>query len=185
MAPDPSPVTLLDACAVVNLFATRRMRDILAAAHGRCAIADTVVREAQFVFRGGSGPDAREREPVDLHPLISGGTLEVVVTEDEETLITFIDLAQQIGEGEAMTGALAIHRQCAVVTDDKKATRILTAHGVSILSTLAIVKQWVEHDAIDSTTLGAVLKDLRERGHYEPPRAHPLRGWWDGALPPR
>jgi len=182
MAPDPPIVTLLDACAVVSLFATRRMDDILAAAHGRFAVADIVSREAQFVFRGGSGPDAREREPVELQPLIECGKLDVAATDDEETLFTFIDLAQQIDEGEAMTGAIAFHRRCTVVTDDKKAIRVLTAHGVPILSTLDIVKQWVEHESIDAATLGKVLSDLRDRGHYEPPRTHPLRAWWDQSI---
>jgi hypothetical protein len=91
--PQPqTPLTLLDACAVVNLYATRCMGDILTAVAGPVAIADVVAREAQFIFRGGAGDDAREREPVDLQPLLDNGLLAVIATDVEEELLTFIDL---------------------------------------------------------------------------------------------
>lgn len=155
---------------------------MMAVVPGRFAIVDNVSREAQFVFRGGTGPDAREREPVELQPLLDRGILDVLVAEEERTLVTFIDLAQHIDEGKAMTGALAIHLRCVVVTDDKKAVRVLTEHGVPIRSTLDILKQWGELEHVDAITLSKVLKDLRQRGHYEPARTHPLRTWWDDAL---
>lgn len=175
-------LTLLDACAVVNLFATRRMEQILAAVDGQVAIADVVAREAQFVWRGGGGEDAREREPVDLRPCLDDGLLTVISTDVEEELLTFIDLALVIDEGEAMTAALAIHRSGNVVTDDRKATRVLTERGVSVRSTLDAVKGWSELRGPAQEDVQAALIDLRQRGNYEPSKSHPLRAWWDDVL---
>lgn len=183
-----APITLLDACAVVSLYATRQMVEILRVVEGKVAVADLVAMEAQFVLRGGNGDDARERDPIDLGPLIDDGVLSVLSAGVEEELLTFIDLTQAFsrqgrgGQGEAMTAALAIHRQCIVVTDDRKATRILNEHGVLLRTTLDLIKAWADQEAIGADVLGVALLDLRDRGTYEPPRSHPLREWWEHAM---
>src|SRR5687768_17510547 len=87
---DPEkPLTLLDACAVLNLYATRSMGPILMAVNGPVGVADVVAGEAQFVLRGGIGTDAREREPVDLQPLLNDDLLKVISSNIEEELLTF------------------------------------------------------------------------------------------------
>ena len=173
------PLTLLDACAVVNLYATRFMGPILAAVDGPVAVVDVVAREAQYVFRGGGGEDAREREPVALQPFLNDGLLQIVSTNGEADLLTFIDLSQDVGEGEAMTAALAIHRGCIVVTDDRKASRVMLDRGVALRTSLELVRVWSVRSRVPGDALRAALTDLRHRGRYEPPRAHPLRAWWD------
>ena len=176
------PLTLLDACAVLNLYATRRMGPILAAVDGPVAVADVVAREAQFVLRGGTGEDAREREPVDLQPLLNDGLLEVISSGVEEELLTYIDLSQEVGEGEAMTAALAIHRGCIVVTDDRKASRVLIARGVVLRTSLDLIRVWSESQIVTRAVLRTALTDLRQRGNYDLQRGHPLREWWDEVM---
>lgn len=174
--------TLLDTCAVVNLYATRWMPDILAAVDGPVAIADIVAREAQFVLRGGTGEDAREREPIDLRPLIDAGLLQVIASDLEEELLTYIDLTLDIHPGEAMTGALAIHRGCVVAIDDRKASRVLAARGVALRTSLDVIRAWAEGAGISPRSLRNALVDVRQRGNYEPRRSHPLRTWWNDVL---
>lgn len=181
--PQPT-LTLFDACAVVNLYATRWMEQILTTVGGPVAIADVVEQEAQFVYRGGSGDDAREREPVNLQPLIASGALTVISTTDEDELLTFIDLTQEVGGGEAMTAAVAIHRGGGVVTDDRKARRVFAGRGLPLRPTLDLVKAWTELHAVPADVVRVALTDLRQRGNYEPSRAHPLRAWWDGVMGP-
>jgi predicted nucleic acid-binding protein len=182
---DPeAPLTLLDACAVLNLYATRWMGPILAVVHGPVGVADVVAREAQFVLRGGTGEDAREREPVDLQPLLSDGLLEVIFSDVEEELLTFIDLSQEVGEGEAMTASLAIHRGCIVVTDDRKASRVLVARGVELRTSLDLIRVWSESQIVTRAELRAALTDLQQRGNYDLQRGHPLREWWDEVMNP-
>ena len=183
-----APLTLLDACAVVSLYATRRMAEIVRVVSGNVAVADLVAAESQFVFRGGGGDDARERDPIDLAPLIDNGVLSALSTEVEEELQTFIDLTQVFsrqgrgGQGEAMTAALAIHRRCVVVTGDRKATRILTEHRVALRTSLDLIKTWAEREEIGQEMLQTALVDLRQRGTYEPAQSHPLRGWWEAGF---
>ncbi len=179
------PLTLLDACAVVNLYATRWMGPILAVVDGPVAIADIVAREAQFVFRGGTGDDAGERDPVDLQPLVDDGLLAVISTEDEEELLTFIDLSHDVGQGEAMTAALAIHRGCIVVTDDRKASRVLMGRGVELRTSLDLIQVWGESPSLTREVVRVAITNLRQRGRHEPPRGHALRAWWDALMESR
>ena len=177
-----SPLVLLDACSVVSLYACRRTAEIIGAVEAAVAIADLVAGEAQYVFRGGIGDDAREREPVDLRPLVETGMLSVIATDDDAELMTYIDLTRQLGDGEAMTAALAIHRGATVVTDDRKAERVLASRGVPIRATLDLLRVWAEGQGLPSPELRDVLIDLRQRGRYEPHRNHPLRLWWERNL---
>lgn len=177
---EPLGLTLLDACAVINLYATRRMDAIVGAVSTEVGIVDLVRSEARYVLRGGPGDDAREREPVDLAPFIDAGRLRVV-TPTETELATFVDLTLSLDDGEAMTAAVAIARDLVVVTDDRKADRVL-ADRVRIRSSLDLIRVWSDQTGIDPATLRAALVDLRERGSYVPRRAHPLHRWWEAAV---
>jgi predicted nucleic acid-binding protein len=175
-------MVLLDACAVVNLYATRRIAEILAATGQSFGVVEIVVREAQYVFRGGVGDNASEREPVQLNELVEMGLVEVLEPYTEAELLDFVDFSRQLDDGEAMTTAVALHRGASVATDDRKAIRVLTALGVDWISTLEMLKSWSDQRGIDHSTLRDALVDLRLRANYEPARTHPLRAWWEWAL---
>lgn len=80
-----------------------------------------------------------------------------------------------------MTSAVAIARGWPVVTDDRKAIRVMGGR-VAIRSSLAVVKTWVDRTALPANALRTVLLDLQQRGNYVPGRNHPLKDWWDQAL---
>lgn len=170
--------TLLDACAVLSLYATSRMAEIIAAAPGPVAVSDMVLQEALYVRRIAEG--VSEREPVDLTPLVASRVLAVIGAEDEGELQTFIDLTVDLDDGEAMTAALAIHRAYALVTDDRKAERLL-AGRVQVRATLDLVKVWAEAEQVDDATLRAALTSIYERG-YQPSNRHALKPWRDKLL---
>lgn len=175
-------LTLLDACAVINFFATTNMDQILASIPGPVAVVDIVAAEPLFVRRGDSGDDADEREPVDLAPLVSGGLLTVIDSDDEAELLTYLDFALEVDSGEAMTAALALHRNATVVTDDRKALRLLMNHGIPAQSTLAILKACCEQIAAPEQIARTMLWNLRVRARYVPGRNHEHRTWWEAML---
>lgn len=173
--------TLLDACTVINLDASRHAADILVYG-GPYAVSDIVSQESLYIRRGGNGDDARDVVRTDLASLVTQQLLTVITTTDDAELSMFIDLAQELDDREAMTAAIAIHRRLPVVTDDKKAIRVLTTAGVTVTSSLHLVKAWIDADLIDPPTASRVLTDIRERGSYLPHRGHPLHAWWSEAI---
>jgi len=170
--------TVLDACAVLSLYATSRMEEIIATVPGTVAIAEMVLQEALYVRRIVDG--VSEPEVVDLRPMVASGAPTVIDTDDEEELQTFVNLAVDLDDGEAMTAALAIHRSYVLVTDDRKAERLL-AGRVQLRATLELVKAWADAEQIDAPTLRAVLTSIYERG-YQPPNRHALKSWWETIL---
>lgn len=160
---------------MLSLYATRRMAEIVAVVSGPVAVADVVLQEALYVRRIVGG--VSEREPVDITSLVASRVLSVIGTEDEGELQTFVDLAVDLDDGEAMTAALAIHRAYVLVTDDRKAERLL-AGRVRLRATLDLVKVWAETEQVDDDTVRAALTGIYDRG-YQPSNRHALKAWWD------
>ena len=164
MAIEPGAVVLLDTCILINLYATGRLTEILTAVPVHFVVCDVVVRESHYVRRGGDGEDAGEREPVDLQTALDGRQLEIVASDDEDELLTYIDLTLTIDDGEAMSAALAIHRGWLVATDDRKALRLLNEQGVTTVSTLEIVRYWSQITQPERSVIQAVLRNIEQRG---------------------
>ncbi|MDQ3412698.1 MAG: hypothetical protein M3509_11345 [Chloroflexota bacterium] len=173
---------LLDSCTVINVFATRRMSDVLIMVPGTVAIVDRVSRESQFVRRAGSGDDADERDPVDLTAMTASGQLTVLSSTNEGELLTYLDFTLDVDDGEAMTAALAIHRNATVATDDRKAIRLLVARAVPILSTQDLVHDWCDRTNLPRDEQRQALLNIRERARYEPRLDHPHRSWWEATI---
>ena len=172
---------LLDASCLLNLFATDRIRDIALAQPYRLGVADYVLeQEALYVWRSGSVEGQEERVPVDLTPFIDEDIIQVLRLENRNEETTFVDLASIIDDGEAITAALAVHRGCAVTTDDRKARRVLAEHTpiVPLVSTLELLRQWAEESSVTQSDLRAAMNAMRSGASYVPGERDPSYDWW-------
>lgn len=185
-APGGGRRIILDGCALLNLYASRRIAEVLGTLPRPCAVADYVRdQEALWVGRHRSGP-AAERERVNVGPLITTGLVEVLTLEGDEEMAHFLTLvsSSRIDDGEAMSGALAHSRGLVVATDDKAALKVFGRHSPPIptCSTASLVKHWAECANVDAATLRRALVDIRERACFEPGARDPLQPWWRAAL---
>ncbi|MBI3977411.1 MAG: hypothetical protein HY331_04410 [Chloroflexi bacterium] len=176
--------TMLDCCSLLNLFATGRIGEILRGVPARFAVAELVASEASYVRRGGGGPDAGQREAIDLQPLIAAGLLDVWRTEAESEFVSFVNFAALVDDGEAMTCALALHRDAVVVTDDRKARKLVLARApqLTVLTTSQLLKVWADAVQVDGTVLKSALIDIQERARFTPGKQDPLLAWWQAVL---
>lgn len=178
MGPARDTLTLLDACAVINLYATGQIAEIVACVEGRVGIASTVLQESLFVV---GRDETAERERIDLSGLLDSGAVDVHSPQTNDDLSTFLDLAIDLDDGEAMTLALARHRDAVVVTDDRKAIR-LAADLVTTIPSLEIVRNWFTVRGISPGQQRDALVAIQTRASYAPGRNHPYRDWWDQIL---
>ncbi len=177
----PSSLLLVDASCLLNLYATGRLRDIALAQPYRLGVADYVVeQEALYVWRLGPGVAREERVPVDLSPFIEEGVIEVLRLEHQEEEATFVDLAALVDDGEAITAALALHRGCAVATDDIKARRVIQNRAPTVpqVSTLELLKQWAEKSLIAPSDVRSAMLAMQSGASYVPSERDPLYDWW-------
>jgi predicted nucleic acid-binding protein len=183
--PAPQRPIILDASCLLNLYASGRLQEVAQTLPQPLAVVDYVVQqEALYIRRRSSDQDQEEREPVNVEPLVSAGLIRVMKVDSEAEATTFIDLAREMDDGEALTCALAMHRHRDVATDDRKARRILSARAPQVLvsSTLAVMKQWAELAGIAKAELRAVLLNIRSGANYYPGERDPFYEWWSDIL---
>lgn len=172
---------LLDASCLLNLYATGHLRDIAIALPNQFWVADYVAeREALFVWRRNRTDGKEVQESADLSSLTEEGLIQLMRLEKPAEEASFVALAAELDDGEALTGALAFHRGCAVATDDRKARRVLgqLSPPVELVSTLDILKWWAEESRIPGDELSAALAETQSSASYIPGVRHPLYEWW-------
>lgn len=158
---------ILDACCLITLYESGHMNEVL-----KCIPSSVVM--AAYV---------KEKEILrfDLQPLIDEGLLLVVDLESLAEQNTAVDFAAALRDnGEAFTGAIAKHRNWAIATDDRRAASffVQTTPSLQILSTLELMKNWVDSDAPSFEIVRDALAKVRLEVPYVPSRSHPLYDWW-------
>lgn len=166
---------LIDTCCLLNLCASGELLNILQviSISAQATIVEEVKRELLEIENIEQFEDALKQ-----------GLLSIVDFESEAEETTFVNYAVNLDVGEAATGAIAINRNWAIATDDKKATKFLSQESPSlqIISTPEIIKYWSETANIDPLKLGNVLQEIRVKAKYFPNKNHLLKRWWETVI---
>lgn len=184
-------LVLLDACCLINLFATGHAEEILEALSHRFAVARYVL-EAEMLEIGAEGDDAdspAEAGRVSLHPrlaeLVERGILERLDVATEEEKTELVRFAAELDDGEAHTCALALVRGARVATDDKKAIRVVRVAWRSrgqeeepVLRTSDLLFSWAQARGIGETYLVRIVRIVARRASFFPPRDDPHFERW-------
>jgi len=174
---------VLDACCVLNFCASGYLIEIIQSIPAQVVVTE-VVRERELLTLQRLA-DENNEDTNQFEVAIGKGLLAVVDFSSEGEEATFVNYVFELGDdGESATCAIAVHREWAIATDDKKAISFFQreAPNLQILSTLAIVKNWSEAENVSSATLRSALTAIRTRGRYIPHRNHPLLVWWEDIM---
>jgi predicted nucleic acid-binding protein len=162
----------IDTCCLLNLCASGELLNILKviSISAQATIVEEVKQELQEI-------DHLEQ----FESAITKGLLLIVDFQSEAEETAFINYAFDLDDGESATGAIAIQRNWAIATDDKKAIKFFSQESPSlqIISTPEIMKYWSEKANIEQLELSNVLQNIRLNGRYTPPKNHPLKSWWE------
>jgi len=185
-------LVFLDACCLINLFATGRAGEILQALPQRFAVAHYVAEEEVLEVGSNATEEDDPEGRVALRPLISDLIENEVVTafavssgEEQSELVRF---AVDLDDGEAHTCALAITRSVQVATDDKKAIRVFqaawkeTAAGAiardPIVRTSELLFAWAERDQVSEADLVEIVRAVTRHATFLPPKGDPHFDRW-------
>src|SRR5262249_34990580 len=134
---------IIDACSLINLFASGREAEIIEACGGGDFFLGDVAAEAFAISRPPSACASQcMPEQIDLASATSGGWLMACHFESSEETDAFVEFAQQLDDGEASCLAIAKSRGLTVITDDRKAIRICTEHGIPVVTTPELLRTW-------------------------------------------
>ena len=102
---------ILDACCVINLYASQQMEEILTVIPPAVCIAAYVKdKEILKTYNRSTG----NAEDIDLQVLIERDILLPVDLDLETEAETHVTFAAVLDDGEAITGAIAFHRKWAI-----------------------------------------------------------------------
>jgi predicted nucleic acid-binding protein len=168
----PEQVIVLDACVVINLWASRRFDEILATSGFRAVIAVQAAAEAVWIE-----DELGQRERIPTDDLAASGRVEIWTPIDDE-LEVLLELAASLGDGEAGSLAVAHGRRLPVATDDRPARR--AARGLSPQVTLRSTSQLMRAWAVERapTEVAQVLERIEIGAKFQPPQRDPDAPWW-------
>jgi hypothetical protein len=185
-------LVLLDACCLINLFATDLVTEILEALPYKFAAARYVAEEEVLEIEAvpgdeGSGGDT---DRVVLRPriteLIDKGILSKLEISSSDERVELVRFAAELDDGEAETLALALTRGGRVATDDKKAIRVAeeawasntVSRSAPCLRTTDLIFEWADLKEIEDADLARILRDIARRASFLPPKSDPHFERW-------
>lgn len=168
---------IIDTCCLLDLYAGWDGLEPLAQLDCEWYVCPATLKEARYL-RDTDTEGNTTKVPIELTTALDQ---ELVVYTDttEEEFNSFLQLATALGDGEAMSLAIAMHRRWTLATDDGKAARTAIEAGVDTLSTPQIVKAWAEKDESNLADLPIVLQSIEKRAHFRPARNSQLYAWWN------
>jgi hypothetical protein len=184
MSPNPPKgcLVLLDACCIINLFATGRVEEILQSLPYDFATSHGIVATEVISVARASSPNApMERELIPPSRLESLDALRILDLSGDEELAVFLQFAAQLDDGEASICALALSRGGALATDDRKTLRLLERQypHLGVVQTPELLYEWVQLSKMPDDEAGRLLRAVQQRGRFYPRRDAPRFDWWE------
>ncbi len=177
---------ILNACCLINLYASRYLSSILEALPVPVMVAaDVYEHEVLRVYSEGFGEEGSISEQIEVQPLLDAGLLATAWPSSDAEQTSVIDFALALKEdGEAFTAALALHRRWAIGVDDPWTASFLRRNvpHIQLLTTPQFVKHWTERTDPSPETVRAVLHNIQRYAKYAIPPHHALYEWWQGYL---
>jgi predicted nucleic acid-binding protein len=119
---------------------------------------------------------------VDLQEYLAAGALHPCNFENREELALFVQMAAQLGDGEAACFAIAAKRGWALATDDRRARRLAAESSLAVITTPELVKLWAENTQASDEEIAAVLQNIERFAYFTPRASAPKYGWWISCL---
>lgn len=179
------PQRIVDACCLINLYASGCVLDILRILEGGLLVPDLVEGESLFIRK----EDDQDQtilvpEAIDLSEALTEGLLHRCQLENEGEAEHFVRFATTVDDGEAICLALAKCRNWMIATDDRKAIRLAEAEAIATITTAEIVKLWADSRNEGDKAVAEVLRRIERYARFCPRRGSPLQEWWRMLSPP-
>jgi hypothetical protein len=179
---------LLDACCLINLLATDRMKEILTRLPFRFATSGFVAtREVLAIAHDTDEELPIEREVIPTSVLENLEPLALLDLATEQELADFVRFASVLDDGEASVCALALAHGGGVATDDRKALTVLNREEPQVLTvqTPELLYDWAHLSGAPPSEVARVLRSIERKARFRPRRGVPRFEWWVAAEPRR
>ena len=170
---------VVDACCLINLCAAGELRERLSLIGGKWYIPTAVLAETLYLHVE-QADGTIDKSPLDFQSFVDDGVLLSCDAEAGEELDLYVDLATRLDDGEAMALAIAKARSWKLSTDDRKARRVASELGVTVITTPEIMKRWTDSATPSADELTETLRRIELLARFFPTASDPLHSWWRG-----
>ena len=146
-------------------------------------VPSNVTAEALYVMQ----PDEEDqtkllKRPLDIQEYVAAGVLAPCGLRDQAEVELFVQMAAQLGDGEAECFAIATQRGWTLATDDRRARRFAAESGLAVITTPELVKLWAENTRAGDQQIAGVLNNIQRFACFTPRAGVPEYGWWISCL---
>ena len=183
--PRSTPTEIVaDACFLLNLAATGREAEILRSLGVTLLAHDDVLAEALYLIAEDSDGQP-VKEPVDFTTLEEAGLL-VRKPLGQDGTSSFVKAAESLTDRDAKAVGLASELSVPLATDDRCIRTVVTNSfpEVTLRSSLELLKQAATRLSLGPDEIAEMLRRVRRRGDFAPPRDDPLADWYRQATDP-
>lgn len=166
---------VLDADVLMNILATDRLGEILAANGSRGLLCPRTMAEAVYLNPRAHGDP---RDTIDLSPHVGSGIL-IAMSLSADEVASYVQFAAEVDDGEAQVLAAGLHRRLTIATDDRRARRVATREGVALVSTPEMILEWARVGTPSAAEQRSAVVDIEVRARYRPRPSDPSRAEWD------
>lgn len=170
---------IVDACCLINLYASGKIQEIIPACGGSFYVPQEVQNESLSIRQ----PDPSDSAilipvPIDLSEAISQGLIQGCQLAGAAENESYVEFASYLDDGEASSLAIAKSRGWILATDDRKAIRIATEAGVPVITTPELVDRWMNSAHPTADELAVAIRGIERFARFRPRRTSPLYDWW-------
>lgn len=176
------PCYVLDASTLVNLLCGWGGLEELPTI-GSWKIGDIALGEVQYV-REYAANGVIERKSLTAAAIVADGSLQKLSLDTEAENEAFIGFATELDDGEAQALALALHRGCILVTDDRPAARLAKdlPTPVATMGTPEVLAAWAGSDPEKLRRLPEIVRRVAALGPFQLKRSALQYDWWQRQL---
>ena len=178
---------VLDACALVNLHCGWGGLTELRGFGDSWRIGDIALAEAMFVRKFDASGGVCKLT-LNVAEVVAQGNLHVVSLDttpgNADAQTSFVEFAMELDDGEAQALAIALHRNCVLVTDDRLAIRMASGLSAAVptMGTPEILMAWAHENPGRQARLPDVVRRIAVLGPFQLKRTSRHYGWWQGLL---
>jgi predicted nucleic acid-binding protein len=174
---------IVDACCLINLYASGRIQAIVQACGEGVYVSEEVRRESLSI-RKVDPADASLLipSPIDISLEISAGLIKECRLETKEEMESYVNFASKVDDGEASSLAIAKSRNWTVATDDRKAIRLADESGIAVITTPEFVEHWVKNTTPTDVEIVKAIRAIERFAKFRPRRSDPRYDWWVSML---
>lgn len=175
---------IVDACCLINLYASGKIQAIIPACGGSFYVSEQVQRESLSIREiDPADPSILIPSQINLIPDLSNGLIRECRLETEEEIESYVNFATEVDDGEASSLAIAKARNWVIATDDRKAIRLACESGIAVITTPELIERWVKATKPSEEEIRQTIRAIERFARFRPRRGNPLHDWWASMTP--